>query len=133
MKKLFECGHKGKGQFCHRCKQEELRMIEAENQRQAKQDEKDAEKQKLAEDRISLVNIPKRLHAKTRKILKDVIDRGLPFAQFGGKRMQYNRNHISIPINRDYRIIIHQQDSTLVPIKALSHEDYNARKPCELS
>jgi len=24
MKKTFPCGHKGKGQFCHRCHQKEL-------------------------------------------------------------------------------------------------------------
>jgi len=36
MKKLFDCGHKGKGKFCNRCRQELRKQREIEMNREAR-------------------------------------------------------------------------------------------------
>jgi hypothetical protein len=124
-KKTFPCGHKGNGQFCHTCKQ-----LEASQQEKAQSKaEKLQWKASFAEDPIDLRVLPrKKLVLKARSILESVRE-GESFQQLNGKRMNYNRKIISIPIDNDYRILFKEEKSGLIPFDLLSHEEYNVKKP----
>ncbi len=43
--------------------------------------------------------------------------------------MRYNRNIISIPINRDFRLILRRTEQGIVVEQLVSHEKYNVKKP----
>jgi hypothetical protein len=51
------------------------------------------------------------------------------YREFGGKRLRHNRQIISIPVTRNYRMICHHDGSSAIPQAVLSHEDYNVCKP----
>jgi hypothetical protein len=121
-KRTFPCGHTGQGQYCHRCQQEKTAKQEKADQR--------ASWQALFEqDPIDLSLLPhKNLIKKARHILKN-IQAGQSYMNFQGKRLNHNRNLISIPLNRDYRLLFCEAGGKLKPLVALSHEDYNAKKP----
>ncbi|MDQ7015079.1 MAG: hypothetical protein Q9N68_01750 [Gammaproteobacteria bacterium] len=124
-KKTFPCGHKGKGKFCHRCEQEhkaqELKLMEKE---------RNEEWQYLFnKDEINLRKLPnKTLVNKARNIISS-INSGDSYTKFKGKRMRYNRDVISIPLNHDFRVIYHDCSSGLKLQSLLSHEEYNVKKP----
>lgn len=124
-KKTFPCGHKGNGQYCHACQQ-----LATEQQKKAQDKiEKQQWKQSFAEDPIDLRTLPhKKLVLKARIIL-NAIRSGEQFQNFNGKRMNYNRKIVSIPIDNDYRILFKEDESGLVPFEVMSHEDYNVKKP----
>lgn len=85
-----------------------------------------------ASDPIDLTHLPTdKIANKARRIL-DAISQGECYTTFKGKRMRYNRSIISVPVNRDYRIIYDATDGGIKPRTVLSHEDYNATKPAEL-
>lgn len=84
-----------------------------------------------ANDPIDLTGLPNdKIANKARKIIA-AIEQGTCYTTFRGKRMRYNRSIISVPVNRDYRIIYDATDSGFVPRSVMSHEEYNATKPAE--
>jgi hypothetical protein len=124
-KKTFPCGHKGNGQFCHTCKQ----LEEDKNEQVQAKTEKQQWKEAFSRDPIDLRGLPrKKLVLKARAIL-EAIRHGEPFPQLNGKRMNYNRKIISVPIDNDYRILFKEDKDGLIPFDLLSHEDYNVKKP----
>ena len=129
MKKTFPCGHKGKGQYCHRCAAKKNT-----NQQHTKQNRQDkAEKQAwlatFDSDPIDLhpLQLKSRI-LKARKIIAGIAN-GIPYTQFRGKRMNYDRHVISIPINRDFRLIYHETATGLELTQVIDHEKYNVTKP----
>lgn len=85
----------------------------------------------LPTDQINFTHLPTvKIANKARKIV-DAIEQGTCYTTFRGKRMRYNRGIISVPVNRDYRIIYDATDDGLIPRSVVSHEDYNATKPAE--
>ncbi|MBD1924174.1 hypothetical protein H6F77_24330 [Microcoleus sp. FACHB-831] len=120
-RKIFQCGHKGYGQKCHRCAEEDA---EREQKRQQKR-EWDA---KFAYDPIDLRALPPHVVLKARLIISS-LEEQRDYRQFGGKRLRHNRFIVSIPITRDYRMICRDCGNILIPEAVLSHEDYNVRKP----
>lgn len=121
-KKTFSCGHKGKGQYCHRCEQEKLEKDKTQFQKQQWND-------LFNEDPIDLkVLVNHKLIEKARKIIKS-IHQGDCYTLFKGKRMKYDRNIISVPVNNDFRLIYKDLSSGLILQALLSHEEYNSRKP----
>jgi len=132
-KKTFPCGHKGKGRFCHTCRVEKDRRAaaaEVEDETQmSKADAKEAWRNSFEDDPIPLKHLPnKGLVRRARTILQE-IDRGAPWHQFNGKRLQHDRTIVSIPLGRRYRIIFRTDDGSPRPVEVLSHEAYNATKP----
>lgn len=123
-KKKFPCGHSGRGQYCHRC----------ETSKKPKETEKDAAakaewKALFEEDVIDLRLLPTQASTvKARKILTD-IENGVPYTRYYGKRLNHDRSIISVPVNRDYRILFRDEGGRLLPLRVLSHEDYNTKKP----
>lgn len=148
-KKTFPCGHSGKGRFCHRCQaaiheQEAAANAAATNgssvngngkhhepragDEEAKAD-KEAWRETFEADPISLKHLPSRnLVIRARQILSE-IDKGAPWHQFNGKRLQHDRNVVSIPLGRRYRILFRTDDGAPKPVEVLSHEAYNGTKP----
>jgi hypothetical protein len=120
-KKTFPCGHKGYGQTCHRCDQEQKAL---EEKRQQKQEWEST----FAEDPIDLKALPAHVVVKARAIIAGLQSHN-NYREFGGKRLRHNRCIISIPVTRNYRMICRDHGSLLEPQAVLSHEDYNVDKP----
>lgn len=136
-KKTFPCGHSGKGRFCHRCqaaKNEQERAKNGESKTKGRADDdskadKEAWRETFEDDPIPLAHLPNRgLVMRARMILSE-IDKGAPWHQFNGKRLQHDRNVVSIPLGRRYRILFRTDDGAPKPVEVLSHEAYNGTKP----
>jgi hypothetical protein len=120
-KKKFPCGHRGYGQICHRCAQQE-------QARAQKQQEKQTWKETFDHDPIDLTDLPKNVVIKARKIIMG-IEKQRDYREFRGKRLRHDRFIISIPVTRNYRLLCRDCGSILVPEAVISHEDYNVCKP----
>lgn len=120
-KKTFACGHRGKGQYCHRCHAKAKANDAAARARAGWQ-------QTLDTAPIPLGHLPRKQAEKTLAILES-IGNGVSHTRFNGKRLSNmnQREIISIPIGRQYRLICRDDNEGLCPIEALSHEDYNQR------
>jgi len=123
-KKTFPCGHKGRGKYCHRCERER-RLAEA------KIKEKNEREELFESDRLNLRPLQ---HAslidKARKIISD-IEQGEHYSKYKGKKLRYDRNVVSVPVNQDYRLIFRETESGIEVQELLNHEDYNVKKPGE--
>lgn len=120
-KKMFLCGHKGYGQVCHLCAQQQV-------ERDQKKQQKLEWEATFAADPIDLRDLPNHVVVKARVVIA-ALQNQRHYTEFGGKRLRHDRFVISIPITRNYRMICRDCGSVLVPYQVLSHEDYNVRKP----
>jgi hypothetical protein len=138
-KTTFPCGHSGKGRFCHRCQlAKDAQASAAKNDADASdgddppkgsKDEKEAWRGTFEHDPIPLAHLPNRgLVMRARLILAE-IDKGAPWHQFNGKRLQHDRTIVSIPLGRRYRILFRTDEGAPRPVEVLSHEAYNGTKP----
>jgi hypothetical protein len=135
-KKTFPCGHSGKGRFCHRCQVAKAAEAPAADSGSASGDneddvkaDKEAWRETFEDDPIPLTHLPNRgLVMRARTILAE-IDKGAPWHQFNGKRLQHDRNVVSVPLGRRYRILFRTDDGAPKPVEVLSHEAYNGTKP----
>lgn len=127
-KKKFPCGHTGKGQYCHQCAQLEEAKKQKAAERMERTQEREAWQQTFDQDVIDLRKLPPHLVLKARKILADVCQTK-NYIQYKGKRLNYDRTMISIPLSREYRLMFQERDGTFYPLAAMSHEDYNGTKP----
>lgn len=117
MKKTFPCGHRGQGQFCHRCAQETAKAPVLKT--------KDRPPTEFGE--VSLAHLhPDAARAAVRVLEK--IKAGRPYHELGGKRLEGCRGTISIPVGRRYRILCRDgADGLLEVTEVISHETYNGR------
>jgi len=120
-KKSFSCGHKGYGQICHRCAQEQLQF---EEHKKIKEEWKET----FSFDSIDLSNLPKNVVLKARNIIQ-CLQNEYNYRIFHGKRLRHDRLIVSIPVTRNYRLICRDLGSFLMPEQIVSHEDYNICKP----
>jgi len=126
-KKQFPCGHRGQGQYCHRCAQEQRFLIDKEHDQKAHEEWMAL----FASDPVNLRKLDnKQLIDKVRNIIKE-IHNGVSYTHYKGKRMRYDRDVISVPVNRDYRLVFHVIEKKLQVHKLMSHEEYNVKKPGE--
>jgi len=124
-KKTFACGHKGLGQFCHQCQQHTQKNQQTEQKKQEKQDWNDL----FSEDDINLSKLPsKKLVLKARHILTQ-IKTGTSYHQLNGKRLNYDKKTVSVPVNNDYRLLFRRNETGWQVFQLLSHEEYNVKKP----
>jgi len=133
MRKKFPCGHQGRGKYCHRCAQHNKEQQQAEHEKVKQRSERHEWRASFKKDLIDLTPLDshgKNLVLKARKIISS-IQNGTAYTDYSGKRLNYNRKIISIPINRDYRLIVHDTLDGLQIKKLMSHEAYNRRKPGE--
>ena len=120
-KKNFPCGHRGYGQVCHRCAQ---KQADWEKKKQYKLEWEAT----FSHDLVNLKNLPKNVVIKSRHIIKQLQIKS-DYRQFYGKRLRHDRSIISIPINRNYRLLCRDCGQFLAPEAVGSHEDYNVVKP----
>ena len=121
MKKLFPCGHAGKGKYCHRCEQ---KLTAA----------------KLATKHIAPVyaagsaegvlpgseSAPKATKAKAQEVARQIRE-GTSVSFFKGQRLRHDRSIISIPIGYSWRLVCLDTEGG-VEVKGLfTHEEYNKR------
>ncbi|WP_373542166.1 hypothetical protein [Chamaesiphon sp.] len=129
-KKMFECGHHGYGQICHRCLQEEI--TDNPPQKQAidrqQQSEKPSWRDSFTFDPIDLKSLPTHVILKARNIIDGLQERR-DYREFRGKRLRHDRSVISIPVTRNYRLLCSDRDGLLEPKQVISHGDYNVCKP----
>jgi hypothetical protein len=120
-KKIFQCGHKGLGQICHRCLQEDV----IDDRQRA---EKQSWRNSFSFDSIDLQNLPAHVILKARDII-DGLQNCRDYREFRGKRLRHDRSVISIPVTRNYRMLCLDRDGLLQPQQVISHGDYNTCKP----
>ena len=124
-KKTFPCGHKGLGQYCQQCQQQSQKTQQTEQKKRDKQAWVDL----FANDPLDLSKLPsKKLVLKARQILTQ-IKTGISFHQLGGKRLNYDRKTLSVPVNNDYRLLFRRNTTGWQVFQLLSHEEYNVKKP----
>ena len=70
--------------------------------------------------------VPKQVLKKAQQIIHR-LDDGNPYWKLRGKRLNHDRDVISIPVGRRWRILASWQDGEAVPQAILSHERYNGR------
>lgn len=137
-KKTFPCGHSGKGRFCHRCqaakeqaqKDSEVNGKDSVNGHDSEaKAEKEAWRESFEADPIPLSHLPSRNLVMRARLILEEINKGAPWHQFNGKRLQHDRNVISVPLGRRYRILFRTDDGAPKPVEVLSHEAYNGTKP----
>lgn len=142
-KQTFPCGHVGKGRSCSRCPSasppapspkaapspNSPSVAKAEPEPLESKADKEAWRETFESDPIPLTHLPSRgLVVRARLILSE-INKGAPWHQFNGKRLNHDRNVVSVPLGRRYRIVFRTDDGPPKPIEVLSHEAYNATKP----
>jgi hypothetical protein len=148
-KKTFPCGHSGKGRFCHRCQtvideaghvtgngtgsngaqpERNGKPKRGDDEVESKAD-KEAWRESFEADPIPLSHLPSRNLVMRARLILAEIDKGAPWHQFNGKRLQHDRNVVSIPLGRRYRILFRTDDGAPKPVEVLSHEAYNGTKP----
>jgi hypothetical protein len=90
---------------------------------------RDTWKESFAHDVIDLRRLPTRpLVCKARAILAQIAA-GIPYTRFRGKRFDYDRTVISVPLGRRYRLLFRDELGALYPLCCLSHEVYNHWRP----
>jgi len=124
MKKRFDCGHTGKGSYCHRCKAKADEKACSQLQRDAARASRKVESDNDPID-LSLLRHLKSLQQKARKVLAE-ISRGTSYTCFLGKRLEFaDGDIVSIPIGEHYRILFSTVTSPLTPMRLVHHEEYN--------
>lgn len=115
MKKHFPCGHRGKGQWCHRCAAE-----------QAIKDREAAARpdpEQTVPDPVDMRRLPAHVRQRAR-VLLDLVSQGRPLRDLGGKWLQ-GLPRASIPIGKRWRILLREDAGQLRPVGVMSHEEYN--------
>ncbi len=130
--KTFPCGHSGKGQFCHRCKQLEHERQAASAQRAASEAARSEERQqwqeRLAAAPLDLSLLPRNAAEKCLQVIER-LRQGTSYMELQGKRLSAmnQRTIISIPLGWSFRLICREQEGSLEFVEAISHETYNNR------
>lgn len=132
----FPCGHQGKGQYCHRCRQEQASASRREQDDAAQQARRQAERvaweASFASDPIDLRDLQTRERVlKARELLRRLAA-GEPYAGLGGKRWESDRSIISVPVGRGHRLVLRDEGGRLRPLACMTHEAYNGLKPGNL-
>lgn len=143
-KQTFPCGHTGKGRFCHRCETEKVDSGAGEAKPKAESDahsakdvdkidldkiDKEAWRETFEADPIPLRHLPSKGLVQRARLILEEIQKGAPWHQFNGKRLQHDRTIVSVPLGRRYRILFRTDEGAPRPVEVLSHESYNGTKP----
>ena len=122
MKRTFECGHSGKGKYCHACaaaeKQNAQRRLDLEEKRAAK-------RVATTDDPVdlSMVRHLSAVQREARELLGKVSSGVHPFS-LDGKFIKSSAGRlVSVPVGRSYRLLF--DAPSLAPLRLVSHEDYN--------
>ena len=75
---------------------------------------------------ILVQGVPPAVLAKARQIITN-LEAGTPYWKLHGKRLQFNRCVISIPVGRTWRILAEDKAGRVQARQVLSHSRYNHR------
>ena len=100
----------------------------SQNQLSERQQQRQEWKASFDNDPIDLRSLPKRVVIKSREIIER-LQQSQDYRQFRGKRLRHDRQIISIPVTRDYRLLCRQENGGILPEAVVSHQDYNVCKP----
>lgn len=134
-KKTFPCGHNGKGRFCHHCAtqkatEDAAKAVAGDAKGETDpSNDKEAWRETFEQDPIPLAHLPNKGLVRKARLILEEIGKGAPWHQFNGKRLQHDRNVVSIPLGRRYRILFRTDDGAPQPVEVMSHESYNGTKP----
>jgi hypothetical protein len=120
-KQRFDCGHRGFGRVCHCCAAVGRSRLQL---RQLSRQARSGWLGSFEADRIDLRGLPRPIVVKARRIIQALAD-GVDYRQFRGKRLQFARSVLRIPVTDRYRLICDWVDDRWVPRVVLSHEAYN--------
>lgn len=73
---------------------------------------------------IQAERIPGNVLAKAQKLIQKM-ERGVPYTTFRGKRLSCNRNMISIPVGRKWRMLARDSPEGIQIFAVISHATYN--------
>jgi hypothetical protein len=120
-KRAFECGHRGCGAFCHRCKQR-FDKLARESMKRVKW------KAAISSSPVTLGHLPIRVAKKSLQLFCKLRG-GASYTELHGKRMLAlgHREIISIPVDYAHRLICKYCCGSLIPVEVISHETYNGR------
>ena len=115
--KTFPCGHKGLGQYCHRC-HNKTQEIEAKKQ---KREERLSKQKSLP---VNVKGLPEHIVKKgLKKIAK--IEGGAVHTAIGGKKLSNRSDIVTVPLGPTYRLILSKDGKAIEPEAILSHQKYN--------
>jgi len=77
---------------------------------------------------IEVGRAPREVLTKARRVIEK-LEQGLPYWKLRGKRLQYDRQRISIPLGPRWRLLADDLNGQLVVREVLSHQNYNIRHP----
>jgi hypothetical protein len=122
MKRTFECGHAGKGKYCHTCasiaKIRHAERVARENRRAARVQAADAD----AIDLSAVAHLAA-VQREARDLLLKVQAGVHPCALNGKPIKSSNGKMLSVPVGRSYRLMF--EPHSLRPLRLMSHETYN--------
>ena len=141
-RKRQRCGHLGYGRWCHRCQpialpkpvnarsqvpfhRRKRSVVQIDNGAIARQQAKRQWRASFQQDPIPLAHLPKPIVLKTRQILR-ALEQGTSPGALRGKRFQFDRTLVRIPVTYRYRLLCRWQQDKVLPLMVLSHEAYNA-------
>ncbi len=132
-RRSFVCGHQGKGQFCHRCKQAEALATASRQETAAQQAEHQHARAlweaSFADDPIDLGALQTRERVQKARELLSKLAAGTPYTSLGGKRWESDRTIVSVPVGRGHRLVLRDEGGVLRPLACMTHEAYNGLKP----
>lgn len=80
------------------------------------------------DDPIDLSMLPPAHRERAREVIRRIAA-GESHTHFKGKRLEYDRFYISVPLGRRWRVMFMEVDKVPIPWKCMSHSAYNGRKP----
>lgn len=121
MRQSFPCGHRGRGQYCHRCRQEQDTTQAREAVREDRRDLADL----LG---VAISEFPERILRRAAAMVRQVLADGLPALRaLGAKKILSADGVLSVPIGHRYRLLFAVEQDRARYLALLSHSDYNAR------
>ena len=131
MRKQFDCGHIGKGKYCHRCQNEatENRAPQVGKQASAARDNRDRTARIDVIDLSALEHLPS-LQDKARSILVSIAA-GTDYRTMQGKKLKNCQGGqvMSIPVGGRFRLLF-LNGSPPTPLALYTHEEYSHLLQC---
>lgn len=128
--KLFPCGHKGKGQYCHECERLHKENAAAEVHEERRRAAMRERRARIISAPVSLICMPNDVQDEALNLF-EAIKTGAPCHKIPhAKRLAKSgqRDVISIKIGWGHRLVCREQPSgDMVPEWVGSHEAYNKR------
>lgn len=127
MKRRFDCGHRGLGRYCHRCEAARRQALEKAEGTTGRDDD-DAWRATFERDPIDLRKLPRSGVLRARDVLQRVAA-GESCQSVGGSRWTTDRTVISVRIGWSYRLVFRETVRGMVPMRCMTHEEYNKLRP----